>query len=251
MLRSLGIRNCFRVNDKARGTLSWNKPGEGEVRDPNGDQLLTHIIDSLNTDLIKEKSYYEEEIQKLLATDDHDLYQLEESKMFVNFCTQLLKKDPMILNKFKRELIKQGKAKGDNEPDKVYTVTYTKLITLIMLALFPNMTTWIEKSFYELGRHIGSKIKDYYHTEGASTEFLYIVIHADNNSHKQIYSKDLISYISEAIASAIDSEMTENIIFDLLLYKADDPDHVKKMIDYLRSPTLEDTTEIMKGILSL
>jgi hypothetical protein len=66
MLRSLGVRNCFRVNDKSRGTISWHKPGEGEIRDPNAEQFLTHVIDSLNTDLIKEKSYYEEELKALL-----------------------------------------------------------------------------------------------------------------------------------------------------------------------------------------
>ena len=64
MLRSLGVRNSYRVNDRARGTLSWNKPGEGEVRDPKGDQMLTHIIDVLTPDITLEKCYYEEELKK-------------------------------------------------------------------------------------------------------------------------------------------------------------------------------------------
>ena len=43
MLRSLGIRNTYRVNDKSRGTLSWNKPKEGEQYDSTGDQFVDHI----------------------------------------------------------------------------------------------------------------------------------------------------------------------------------------------------------------
>ena len=251
MLRSLGVRNCFRVNDKSRGTISWNKPGEGEIRDPNAEQFLTHVIDSLNSDLIREKSYYEEELKVLCNAEDLDMYQIDESRGFVNFCSELLKKKPETLKKIKRELIKQGKSKNDPEVDQVYQVTYTKFVSSIIMAFFTSILAWTEKSFYEIGRFLGSKIKDYYHTEGASREKLYIVIHSDNNGSKRVDSKKLMAYISEAFNLVIDSEIVERLISELLIYKSSNPENTEASVKYLQTPTLPETKEIMRGIVSL
>lgn len=252
MLRSLGVRNCFRVNDKSRGTISWHKPGEGEIRDPNAEQFLTHVIDSLNSDLIKEKSYYEEELKALYNADDQDLYQIDESRGFVNFCSELLKKKPETLKKIKRELIKQGKSKNDSEVDQVQEVTYTKFVTSIIVALFPQMTEWIDNPFYEIGRLLGTKTRDYYHTEGSSREKLYIVIHSDHNTNKKIDSKKMMSYISEALESVIDSELIERILEDILIKNKDlNSEQVQEVLKYMKNPTLPETKEIMRGIVSL
>jgi hypothetical protein len=251
MLRSLGVRNCFRVNDKSRGTLSWNKPGEGEIRDPKGDQLLTHIIDSLSDDLTKEKCYFEEELKKLYNAEEQDLYQINESRIFVNFCTQLLHKDPDILTKIKKEIVKQGRAKGDPEQDEIREVSYNKFITSILTTLFPKILVWIEMSFFELGQYIGRNTKDRYHLEGASREELYIVIHSDGGGHKQVFSKKLMFYIKEAYEMAIDDELTERMLTELLLFKAVDAKRVETMLKYIKDPTLEETKEVMRGFVSL
>ena len=251
MLRSLGVRNCFRVNDKSRGTLSWNKPGEGEIRDPKGDQLLTHIIDSLSDDLTKEKCYFEEELKKLYNAEEQDLYQINESRIFVNFCTQLLRKDPDILKKIKKELVKQGRAKGDPEQDEIREVSYNKFITSILTTLFPKILVWIEMSFFELGQYIGRKIKDRYHLEGASREDLYIVVHTDGGGHKQVFSKKLMVYIKEAYEMAIDNELTERMLTELLVFKAVDVKRVETMLKYIKNPTLDETLEVMRGMVSL
>jgi hypothetical protein len=251
MLRSQGVRNCFRVNDKSRGTISWNKPGEGEIRDPNAEQFLTHVIDSLNSDLIKEKSYYEEELKALCSADDLDIYQIDESRGFVNFCSELLKKKPETLKKIKRELIKQGKSKNDSEMDQVHDVTYTKFVTSIILALFPNILEWIDKSFYEIGRLLGSKTKDYYHTEGASRHKLYIVIHSDNNTNKRTESKQLIPYLSEAMNSVFDSELVERSFENILItHKGLNAERVLEVLKYIKNPSVELTKEIMRGLIA-
>lgn len=251
MLRSLGVRNCFRVNDKSRGTLSWNKPGEGEIRDPKGDQLLTHIIDSLSDDLTKEKCYFEEELKKLYESEEQDVYQINESRIFVNFCTQLLHKDPDILKKIKKELVKQGRIKGDPEQDQIREVSYNKFITSILTTLFPKILVWIEMTFFELGQYIGRKIKDRYHLEGASREDLYIVVHTDGGGRKQIFSKKLMFYITEAIAMAIESDLVEEMLTEILLFKAVNKERVEMMLNYIKNPSLDETVEIMKGIVSL
>ena len=169
------------------------------------------------------------------------------------FCNQLLKKDPAILKLFKKELDQsKEKSKGDTEEDQIYETTYTKFITAITISLFPNVYAWIELSFYELGRYIGSRIRNHYHTEGASRESLYIVIHNDNNYNKQVYSKKLIPFINEAVSHIIDDGSIESLLRSLVLGNpAINVSKAEKMIDYLKNPTVEDTLEVMRGIVSL
>lgn len=252
MLRSLGVRNSYRVNDKSRGTLTWNKPEEGDVKDPTGEQLMNHIIDILNDDLVKERSYYEEELKYQCEQEDPDMYLMGEAKTFITFCNQLIRKDPNILKKFKTELIKQGKSKKDTQEDQISETTYIKFTTAITLALFSNIYDWIEMSFYDIGRHIGSKIRDHYHLEGASREALYIVIHSDNNYNKQVRVKKLVPFISESVSPYFEDELIESLLSSLLLNnKYLNRENVEKNLQYLKNPTLEDTEEIMKGIVSV
>ena len=251
MLRSLGVRNCFRVNDRSRKTLSWNKPGEGEVRDPNGDQMLTHIIDVLTPDITQEKCYYEEELKKQYQLDEPDMYLVNTYKTFVNFCSGLLKRDSTLLHDIRRELIKQGKAKNDTEVDPIREVTYNKFITSIAVSLFPGVEVWADKSFYELGRFLATKINNYYHTEGASRQMQYIIVHSDSNFNHYVNAEKLMSLMTEALDSIILTEVLEQTIENLLIAnKGLCYDRVTKMISYLKTPTLEDTQEIMRGIVS-
>jgi len=252
MLRSLGVRNSYRVNDKSRGTLSWHKPGEGEVRDPKGDQMLDHIIDILTPDITQEKCYYEEELNRQYNLDEPDVYLINVYRTFVDFCTGLLQKDQNLLRKIRSELIKQGKAKNDTEIDPICEVSYNKFVASISVALFPAMTLWINKSFYELGRFLGPKINRWYHTEGASREMKYIVVYSDSNYHHQVNSEKLMSLMSEALESILVTDTIEGIIEDLLTLGKDlNTDRVNKMINYIKDPTIEATQEIMRGIVSL
>jgi hypothetical protein len=114
------------------------------------------------------------------------------------------------------------------------------------------MDIWVNKTFYELGRFLGPKISRYYHTEGASREFNYIVVHSDRNVNHQVNAEKLTSLMTEALDSIIVSDTIDSIIENLLttnkgLYS----DRVAKMINYLKTPTLDDTKEIMRGIVSL
>ena len=240
MLRSLGVRNTYRVNDKSRGTLSWNKPDEGEKYDPTGDQLIEHIIDSLCDDLIKERSYYEEKLKRLNDSEETDLYQINETHAFVTFCNQLLKKDPGILKKVKKELIKQGKQKGDTKIDEASKITYTKFISTITVALFPKVYEWIEMTLYQLGQYLGTKIKDHYRIEGASRESLYIVIQADDDYSERIESKQLIYLIKEAATLYIDDELVEQLLSELVLEnKSINTTKAEQMLNYFKNQCLE------------
>jgi hypothetical protein len=252
MLRSLGVRNSYRVNDRARGTLSWNKPGEGEVRDPKGDQMLTHIIDVLTPDITLEKCYYEEELKKQYQLDDPDVYLMNTYKTFVDFCSGLLKRDSGLLQDIRRELVKQGKAKNDTEVDPIREVTYNKFITSIAVSLFPVMNVWVDKTFYELGRFLATKINNYYHIEGASRQMHYIIVHSDSNHNHYVNAEKLTSLMTEAFETIILTDVIEQTIENLLTtYKGVYSDRVVKMINYLKTPTLDDTKEIMRGIVSL
>jgi hypothetical protein len=252
MMQSLGVRNCFRVNDKTRGTLTWNKPGKGPIKDPDGDLISHHIVDSLYDDLLKEKVFYENELEKLLEKDDPDPYELQVARGYVNFCSRLINKEDDTIKHLKKTLVKSGKKKGDTQIDNIHDITYYKFVNSISLALFPNIHEWIELSFYELGRYIGSKAKGYYHTEGGSRDNLCIVIHDDSNYHKLIYSKKLMNFIKEAVQEYMFELPYKDIIFTLLTNKsALNQENVKRMLDYMSSPTLNITKDIMRGIVSL
>ena len=126
-----------------------------------------------------------------------------------------------------------------------------KFITSILTTLFPKILVWIEMSFFELGQYIGRKIKDRYHLEGASREDLYIVVHTDGGGHKQVFSKKLMVYIKEAYEMAIDNELTERMLTELLVFKAVDVKRVETMLKYIKNPTLDETLEVMRGMVSL
>jgi hypothetical protein len=110
---------------------------------------------------------------------------------------------------------------------------------------------WNEMTFFDLGRYLGKKIKEHYHLEGASRENLYIVVHTDGGGRKQVFSKKLMFYITEAIAMAIESDLTEEMLTEILLFKAVNKERVEMMINYIKNPSLDETVEIMKGIVSL
>ena len=120
------------------------------------------------------------------------------------------------------------------------------------MALFPNMTEWVDKSFYEIGRLLGTKTKDYYHKEGASSSKLYIVIRSDVNTNKRTNPKELITSISEAINSVIDSELSERTFEDAFITRKDlNTERVKEVLKYIKDPSLDCAKEIMRGIVSL
>jgi len=113
------------------------------------------------------------------------------------------------------------------------------------------MSTWINKSLYDLGRFLGAKINSYYHTEGASRHKLYIVIHSDSNTNKRTDSKQLIKYLSEAINSVLDSELVERLIEDILpKINGVNVERVKNVLQYIKAPTLDETKEIMRGLIA-
>jgi len=67
-----------------------------------------------------------------------------------------------------------------------------------------------------------------------------------------VNAEKLTSLMTEAFDSIILTEVMEEIIENLLVAnKGLSYDRVTKMISYLKTPTLEETQEIMRGIVSL
>ncbi len=255
MMRRQGVRNCFRVNDKTRGTLTWNKPGKGLIRDPDGDLLSNHIVDSLQQDLQNERAFYENELTRLNNQSDPDPYYVNLAHEYISFCTRLLNREDSTIKKLKKLLVNQGKKRGDEQVDEIYNITYYKYINSIQLALFPKIHEWIDLSFYELGIYIGSKTKDRYKLEGASRESLYITIEDDdkyNRYRKQVKSNDLMEFFNEAVEQYMLEPNYKDIIYELLTNKTHlNQSNVKAMLDYIENPDIESTKQIMKGIVYL
>ena len=211
-----------------------------------------HIIDALEKDIIKEKTYFEQELQYIYEAEHYDQYRATEVNDIIQFCTKLINKDPESIKQLKKSLVKNGKKKGDQNVDNIYSITFHKYIDSITVALFPSVYEWIEMSFYDLGRYIGNKTRQHYHTEGACREYLYIVVHDDSNYNDKTDAKKLMSFLVQAFQLYIDDEVIKTLLFELLTkHKYLSQDRVLAMIKYLETPTLDGTKEIMRGIVSL
>ena len=114
------------------------------------------------------------------------------------------------------------------------------------------MYEWIEMSLYELGRSIGKKSRPFYHLEGASREMLYIVVTTDSNGDKPIYAKQLMALLQEAVSLYLGDDTVENIIRELILENVSiDVERAEKLLNYFKEPSIEDTREVMKGMISI
>jgi hypothetical protein len=67
-----------------------------------------------------------------------------------------------------------------------------------------------------------------------------------------VYSKKLIPFINEAVSHIIDNGSIESLLRSLLLGNPSvNVSKAEKMLEYLKNPTVEDTLEVMRGIVSL
>jgi hypothetical protein len=252
MLKNQGVRNCFRVQDKSRKVIKWNKPGQGEIRDPRAEEMSNHIVDILHDDLIKEKVYYENRLKELQANPEPDLHEIQYANNCISFCNRLIEKEHNMIHSLKNSLAKHGRNKDDQEVDQVYKISYHKFTIAISLALFPKILEWIQMSPYELGRYIGEKTKDYYHVEGASRSKCYIVVKDDKGKNKMIKANKLLEFLCASFIMHLLESPYKETIYELLTSHPDlDQERIQEMIHAIETADENFAQEILRGIVSL
>jgi hypothetical protein len=253
MMCNLGVRNCYRITDKSRGTITWNKPGEGLINDTNGKQLIGFIIDNLRNDFNDLQSYYETELAKLVNSESRDQYSIDQTRKIIKFCSQLLNKENEIIKEFRKSLLDIGRTKGDNSVDEVHDLeqTYFFFVSAISSALFPDICDWIDKSFFDIGSYIGTKIRNHYVKEGASKEKLYIVIRNSKNQTKMVQVQDLEAYFREATFYSLFDTSEEIIRSCLKNISTLNQTNIVRCLDYINKPDSMSSKELMRGLLSV
>jgi len=132
---------------------------------------------------------------------------------------------------------------GESEINEEYTMFTESLST----SLLTDISLWMQKSFYELGRFISKNMEDHYHLMSDSKDELYIMIHSDNEYNKRVSVKNLKYYIETIVTPYIEEEQVNNILDRAVENKID---RIKTMYRYIKNPTLKETEEIMIGLVS-
>jgi len=248
----LGAGNYFRVTDKSRHNTIWNKPGRGPIKDASSMELSNYIVDTLVDEIQTQQAHWEVELERLLSSTDPDMYRVNETQEHLRFCRNLLDREDELMKELQRTIVNRGKNKGDTSVDQIYEITYYKIINAIAFALLPHVDEWFQMSFYKMGRYLGQKIREHYHTEGGSRENLYIVIRDDHDGVHLIYSEKLQELIHEALMPKLfhyeTKELIQYILTKCCTIKLD---AVEQTLNYIETPTLDETEEIMRGIVSL
>ena len=248
----LGAGNYFRVTDKSRHNTIWNKPGRGPIKDASCMELSNYIVDTLVDEIQTQQSYWEVELNRLLSSPDPDMYRVNETQEHIRFCRNLLGKEDELMKELQRTIVNRGKNKGDTSVDQIYEISYYNIINAIEFALLPHIEEWFSMSFYKMGRYLGQRIRDHYHTEGGSRENRFIVIKDDHDGNHLIYAEKLQELIHEALMPKLFHHETKDLLHHILVKCCTiKEDAVEQTLSYIESPSLDETEEIMRGIVSL
>ena len=249
-LFSFGFSNYYRITDVSRGNAIWYKPGSVEVRDHNCTELVNYTVDHLRDDMNKQKSFWQTEYDRISVSTDPDTVKMNELQESINFCDDICNKEDKVLTRMRKLYVKNGKPKSDTSIDEVRDITYTAICNSIYDSLFPRITDWIEKTPYELGVFLSTRISNFYHTEGGSREQQYIIIKNDRDHNRLIYSNKLQSLIIEPMREIFDDSNHDDVIIHLLTTKTQlNNESITKWLEYIKSPTNEMTKEIMRGLI--
>jgi len=248
----LGAGNYFRVTDKSRHNTIWNKPGRGPIKDASCMELSNYIVDTLVDEIQTQQAHWEVELNRLLSSPDPDMYRVNETQEHIRFCRNLLGKEDELMKELQRTIVNRGKNKGDTSVDQIYEISYYNIINSIAFSLLPHIEEWFEMSFYKMGRYLGQRIRDHYHTEGGSRENRFIVIKDDHDGNHLIYAEKLQELIHEALMPKMFHHETKDLLHHILIKCCTiKPDAIEQTLSYIESPTLDETEEIMRGIVSL
>ena len=247
-LFKLGLSNYFRISDKSRKTAVWLKSDGRLVEvDSKCKELSNYIVESLQDEVQRQKIHWEEELRHYQSQEELDTVKIQELNENINFCNRLINRDEKLMKELGSCISKHGKDKEDTSVDRVRDMTFVRFISKLETCLLTDVSEWMTLSFYDIGKYIKSKMRDYFHTEGASREDMYIVAYRDDDVRIIVYSDKLQSFIKEAVSDKLFENSAHAVIRNVI--ESFGPESVKEKFNYLENPTLSDTQEIMRGIV--
>jgi phage host-nuclease inhibitor protein Gam len=247
-LFKLGLSNYFRISDKSRKTAVWAKSDGRLVEvDSKCKELSNYIVESLQDEVQRQKIHLEEELHHYQSRENLDTIKIQELNEHINFCNRLINREEKLMKELGSCISKHGKDKEDTSVDRVRDMTFIRFIAKLETCLLTDVSEWMTLSFYDIGKYIGFKMKDYFHTEGASKEDMYIVAYRDDDVRIMVYSDKLQSFIKESVSEKLFDNSAHVVIRNII--ETFGPESVKEKFNYLENPTLPETQEIMKGIV--
>ena len=146
--------------------------------------------------------------------------------------------------------VERGKYRTDTSVDKISDRTYFNLTTGMVNALFPQITKWIGKTPRELGAYLSPFIENYYIIEGVSKTNLSIVIKDDSNQNQLVHAEKFQPLILKALGEVFEETVSCKTLVDALTNETTlNQEQVNEWLEYIESPTLEYTQEIVVGLI--
>ena len=247
-LFNLGLSNYFRIGDKTRKTARWIK-ADGEVVkvDAQCKELSNYIVKALKDEMVSQKAYYQQELDYYQSRDELDTLKIDELIEHIEFCTSVINEEQYFIKELGSQIADQGKNKEDTSLETVREYTFYKFTSKLETILLSNLSEWIDLSFFEMGKYIGKRLNGFYYKEGASEENLYIIIQRDDDARIMTYSLKLQDHIKKSVHEKMFKLENSDMIKQLFMFHKY-PRAMEKY-HYLENPSIEQTLEIMKGIL--
>lgn len=247
-LFNLGLSNYFRIGDKTRKTARWIK-SDGEVvkTDSQCKELSNHIVKALKDEMVSQKAYFQQELDYYQGRDILDHEKINELEECISFCTSVINEEQYFIKDLGNIIADRGKNKEDTSLDTVKEYTFYKFTSKLESILLSNLSEWVDLSFFEMGKYIGKRLTGFYYKEGASEENLYIIIQRDDDRNVITYSLKLQDHIKKSVHEKMFKLENSDMIKQLFMFHKY-PRAMEKY-QYLENPSIEQTLEIMKGIL--
>lgn len=257
---NLGLRNIYRVTDRSRKSLVWKDDQGNVVQDTNGSQIAEKLIDVLVSDITEQLVYYQNILKELEGQPSKNIYQIQDVSGIISFTKKLLSKEPLTMKEIEDVLVKKAKHKSDNSVDVPKKHVLNNFSRNLEQVLFPRITEWMFLSFRELGKYIGSNLKDIIKTEGASLELedKYFVVKNDSDQNKRVLKEELYIILKD-ILSSVFNVATIPCFLDSLKYNTNYTTlshNLENIIEWIENDTdkdmndLSNTEEIIIGIVT-
>lgn len=252
LLNSNGFRNFYRVTDRSRKSLLWYDQQGKEIRDTNGSQIASTILQVLEPSITSQISYLEKQVEHYRSLPNQEEYidKLQENYETINFCKSLLAPfGKRVLSKITKGISDIAKNTNDttlDQPKK--NPGFTNVCQSIRALLFPSVSDWINLSPEAFGSYLYSKSPTLFHIEPSFETTRTIFIKNDTEQRKPMSSEQIGDMIHDVITSTL-CEDCKDIVINLVEETTSYNDiHTPAFVEWILVPNNTFSESILTGM---
>ena len=248
-----GFNNHLRISDRSRKNLVWLDEEGKTVKDSNGVQIVSKVIQTISSEVRSQLIFFEEELRRLQSFPEPDQYRIQEVYSCINFCNGLLNNSQPLIKEVCDLIVKRAKDKSDTSIDVFNPSQLVTFSNHLETILFPEVPKWIYLSFYDIGRYIGQTLKDYIRVEPAclSAEEKYFFVVNDKSYTKRVDVADLDEIVKEVLLKVFVSPQTiASFMTCLRIDPRFNETHLNTLFEWMNDENVSESTKtLMQGIV--